>query len=69
MITEVMITEGGITTNYTQYCPTEDVTTWLEKLVRDVVLAPSNMRMVRIKGTSWTLDRKNITLVTITRTT
>lgn len=69
MITEVMITEGGISTNYAQYCPTEDVTTWLEKLVRDVVLAPSNMRVVRLAGTSWKIDRKNVTLITITRTT
>ncbi len=67
MITEVTITEGGLSTRYAQYCPTTDVTTWLEKLIRDVLLAPSNMRVVRIKGTSWKIDRKNVTSVTVAR--
>jgi len=68
MITEVRITEQSVETGYALHCPsTEELAPWLAKLVSDVVLAPSNMRKVRVAGTTIEIDRRNVTLVTVTQ--
>lgn len=68
MITEVRITEQGVGTSYAQHCPsTEELAPWLVRLIEDVVLAPSNMRKVRVAGTVIEIDRRNVTSVTVTR--
>jgi len=68
MITEVRITEGGVETSYAQHCPLgENAQQFLERLVEDVVLAPSNIRKVYVAGTVIEIDRRNVTSVTITK--
>jgi len=68
MITEVRIAEGGVGTNYAQHCPSgEQLAQWLATLVKDVLLAPSNMRKLRVVGTTIEIDRRNVTSVTVTR--
>ena len=68
MITEVSITEGGVTTLYAQHCPSgENTQQFLVRLVEDVVLAPSNMRKFYAAGTTIEIDRRNVTSVTVTQ--
>lgn len=67
MITEVQITEGANITNYAEHCPIDqDRTQWLEKLVYDVLLAPSNLRRFSPAGLTQFIDRANVTSVTVT---
>jgi len=68
MITEVQITEGGVETFYAQHCPSGmNLQEWLEKLVRDVILAPANMRRLQVPGSVLSIDRRNVTSITVTR--
>jgi len=68
MITEVQITEASVETFYAQHCPSgQNVQQFLVRLVEDIVLAPSNMRKVRVAGTVIEIDRHNVTSVTVTR--
>ena len=68
MITEVRITEQGVETFYSQHCPSGmSMQEWLEKVVQDVVLAPSNMRKLQVPGTTIEIDRRKVTSVTITQ--
>ena len=68
MITEVQITEQGVETFYSQHCPSGmSMQDWLKKVVQDVVLAPSNVRKLRVPGTTIQIDRRNVTSITITQ--
>ena len=68
MITQVQVTEGGVSTNYAALCPSgQDRTQWLEKLVHGVILAPKNMRKFTVPETALVIDRINVTSVTTTQ--
>lgn len=67
MITEVQITEGNDVSNYAQWCPTNsNLQEWFKKVIQDLVLAPVTQRIVTVPGTTYQIDRQNITEVKIT---
>ena len=67
MITEVQITEAGVETYYAPHCPSGmSVEQFLTNLIEEVLLKPSNCRVVRPGGTTLVIDRIDVTSVTIT---
>ena len=65
-ITNVMITEAGNKKNYGDNCPSGiPLTSYLEKLVHDVLLSPG-VPVVNVPGENVPINKSDITEVVVT---
>ena len=67
VITEVAVTEDGLETAYAAECPSgERADQFLYKLIQDLISPVRNEPILRIANTSLTIDRRNVTSITLT---